>query len=312
MNLCRLLPALPVMLAAFSAGADISVTDSTGNTLHLRTHAQRIVSLAPHITEMLYAAGAGTRVVGVVSYSNYPPAALALPVIGSYTNIDMERLIALRPDLILAWHSGNPAAQMERLQRLGLPVFFSEPHHIEDIPAELERIGRLAGTGESARQAAVHFRQQHESLRRRYAGTRQIRVFYELWDPPLMTINGGQIISDVIRLCGGINVFDDLPSLAPTVDMESVLRADPEVIFTGRDQLTPGEWQAQWQRWPQVSAVKHGHLYMVPPDLVQRHTPRLLQGAAQMCEAMQQARRAPGAPEQPGPATDGKKKTNGR
>ena len=294
MSLRAPLLALTTMLGTTTAGADISVTDVTGNTLSLATHAQRIVSLAPHITEMLYAAGAGDRVVGVVEYSDYPPQARDLPNIGSYANMDMERLIALRPDVVIAWRSGNSTAQVERLQRLGIPVFFSEPRHLDDIPDDIERIGRLAGTGAVAAPVASRFRQQHSELRRRYAGARQVRVFYELWDPPLITINGDQIISDVIRLCGGKNVFDDLPSLAPTVDMESVLRANPEVIFTGRIQMRFADWRAYWQRWSQISAVKHGNLHMIPPDLIQRHTPLILVAAEQMCAAIQQTRAGSG------------------
>lgn len=273
------------------ARADIAADDDAGRTVTLDHPARRVVSLAPHVTELLYAAGAGGYVVGAVDYSDYPEAAKRIPRVGSYTGLDLEAIVALRPDLVVAWQSGNPPAQVERLRALGLAVYVSEPRHIEDVATNIERLGRLAGTTDAALRAARAFRQRHEALRRRYAARPAVTVFYQIWDRPLMTVNGKQLISDVIRLCGGRNVFADLPILAPTVDVEAVLAADPEAIVASGAGAARPEWFDAWRRWPQLKAVRRDNLFVVPPDVLQRHGPRILDGAEHLCADLETARR---------------------
>ena len=280
-----------VALGWFSfARADIAVTDDAGNAVILARPAARIVSLAPHVTELLFAAGAGDRVVAAVEFSNHPEAARQLPRIGSSAAFDLERIAALKPELAIAWGSGNPPGQLAQLRRLGVPVFVSEPRRLGDIPASLRQFGRLAGTAGLAEPAAQDFERRQAALAARHAGQRTVSVFYEIWNQPLMTVGGQHIISDVLALCGGRNVFAALPQPAATVGVEAVLRANPEVIIaSGMDKERP-EWLDDWRRWPQLAAVKHDHLTFVPPDLLQRHTPRLLDGATQVCDALQRAR----------------------
>ena len=277
-------------LACLAARAEIVVTDVSGVTIRLAAPARRIISLAPHITELVYAAGAGDRLVGNVQYGNYPPAASVLPKVGGSAQLDLEAIVALKPDLVLGWQSGNLPAAVSRLRAMGLTVHLLQPNRIDDIAADLERIGRLAGTGKVAVAAANAFRQRYAGLAARYSRRPPVEVFYQIWNQPLMTVNGKQIISDAIRLCGGRNVFAPLPSIAASVTVEAVIAADPEVIVaSGMDEARP-EWLDDWRRWKTLSAVATGNLYFVPPDLIQRHTPRILDGAEQLCTHLEAAR----------------------
>jgi iron complex transport system substrate-binding protein len=197
--------------------------------------------------------------------------------VGSDAHISLESVLALRPDLVVAWPNPGSVRAINRLAELGLPVFRSEPRELEDIATTIERLGVLAGTADDARRAAHAVRARKADLERRYAGRPMVRVFYQVWDRPLLTVNGHHVISKVIALCGGQNVFAALPLIAPEVDAEAVLRANPEVILTSRAAEAP--------KWlPRV------RLYVVPADLIQRHTPRLLDGAEQVCRALEEAR----------------------
>lgn len=286
----RWLTLLITLFMSAGAWAEIVVRDDTGATLRLAAPAQRIVSLAPHITETLYAAGAGPRLVGAVDYSDYPEAAKKLPRIGGYSRLDLEAIAALKPDLIIGWASGNNPAHIAKLRALGLAVFLVQPQRIDDVATQLERFGQLAGTPATARAAAQDFRQRLHALRSQYGARPKVRTFYQIWQQPLMTVGGQQVISDVIRLCGGENVFAGLTSLAPKVSVEAVLAADPEaIIASGMGEARP-EWLDDWRRWPNLTATKRDNLFFIPPDLLQRHTPRLIEGAAQMCAHLEVAR----------------------
>lgn len=270
--------------------AAISVVDDAGHRVTLAAPAKRIISLSPHVTELLYAAGAGEYIVGAVSYSDYPAAAKKLPRVGSYNAFDLEAIVALRPDLIVAWQSANPAAALEKLQALSIPVFFSEPRQLEDVAGNLERLGKLTASEAIANAASMMFRHKLLELRNRYRAVRAVSVFYQVWHRPLMTVNGEHIISQVIELCGGRNVFAGLPVLAPKISLEAVLREDPEVIVAGNSALNHPGWKDDWRRWPALQAVKNNHLFYVNPDIIQRHTPRILQGAEALCKQIETAR----------------------
>ena len=273
-----------------SANAQIELTDDAGQRIVLAEPARRIVSLAPHITEILFAAGAGERVVGVVAYSDYPEAARALPQVGGYTQIDLEAIVGLRPDLVIGWRSGNRDAHLARLQAMGIPVFLNEPRNLDDVARSLEQVGRLAGSEDAARAAATAFRARHAALAARHASQPPVRTFYQIWDRPLMTINDEHLIADVIRLCGGSNVFGSLTQLAPTIGVEAVLAANPEaIVASGMGDARP-EWLDQWARWPQLEATRRDNLFFIPPELIQRHTPRILDGAERLCAQLETAR----------------------
>jgi len=269
--------------------AEISVMDDMGQSVTLAKPAQRIISLAPYITELLFAAGAGEALVGVTEYSDYPEAARALPRVGGGGGFDLEAIVALKPDLVVAWQSGNPRASLDRLQSLGLTVFFSEPRQLDDIPSTLQRLGRLAGTGAVAAAQADSFNARYIELRDKYASRQKVSVFYQIWDQPLMTLNGEHLFSDVLNLCGGVNIFSTLPTLAPQVDIEAVLQANPEVIVIAAD-TNDSPLLEKWQRWPELSAVKQGHVYAIQREQLVRHSPRILDGAEHLCELLEAVR----------------------
>jgi len=281
---------LALLLLTSSATAAVSVVDDAGRTVTLAKPAQRIVSLAPHATELLFAAGAGKAVVGAVRYSDFPEAAKQVPVVGDYNALDLETLLSLKPDLIVAWQSGNPAAAIERLLKFNIPVFLSEPRHLDDIATNLERLGVLTGTQISAAAASAQFRAALQQLRADYSGKAPVTVFYQIWDRPLITLNGAHMISAVLELCGGKNLFAALPVIAPEVSMEAVLAADPDVIIASGSASSEDHGLAQWVRWPALRAVRNKQLYFVEPDNIQRSTPRLLQGAKEICQALEAAR----------------------
>ncbi|AEV24952.1 ABC-type Fe3+-hydroxamate transport system, periplasmic component [Azospira oryzae PS] len=270
--------------------ADIVLKDDTGATLRLPAPARRIVSLAPHVTENLFAAGAGGQVVGTVDYSDYPEAAKKIARVGGYSRLDLEAVAALRPDLIIAWESGNAPGHVAKLRSLGIPVFISQPNRIEDVAELLEKFGQLAGTSAVANGAAARFRARLAEIRKQYSGQPRVPTFYQIWKQPLMSVGRQQIISDVISLCGGSNVFGQVEQMAPKVSEEAVLAANPEaIVASGMGDSRP-EWLDDWKRWKQITAVARDNLFFVPPELIQRHTPRILEGAARLCEHLETAR----------------------
>ncbi len=277
-----------------SATAALSVKDDRGASVVLQQPAHRIVSLAPHATELLFAAGAGNDVVGVV-IGDYPPRARRLPRVGDAFRIDLERLLGLRPDLVVAWQSGNPPADLARIEALGIPLYVTEPRRLEQIAEYLRELGHLAGTEEAARSAAAGYLSALEDLRSRHAGLAPVTVFYQIAAQPLVTVNGTHIISQAMALCGGRNVFAALAPLAPAVSLEAVLDADPQAIVVGSWSADPQLELAPWRRWPQLSAVRTGNLYAIPADYLDRAGPRLLTGVRRLCAALDRTR-AGGAP----------------
>ncbi|SIT48876.1 Vitamin B12-binding protein [Paraburkholderia ribeironis] len=293
-RLAQLVTAASLYAAAPGVHAAITVTDDSGATVTLPAPAQRVISLAPHVTELLYAAGGGAKMVGAVSYSDYPPAARQLPRVGDNKALDLERIVALKPDLIVVWRHGNAQRQLERLRELHVPLFFSEPRHLDDVAVSLMRLGQLLGTSSTADAAAAAYRQDIASLRAQYASRPPVSVFYQVWDRPLMTLNGEHMVSDVIALCGGRNVFAGLQPLVPTVSTEAVLAANPEAIVTAAPGATrPDTALPQldlWRAWPGLSAVANHNLFVIDGDLINRPAPRIAQGAQQLCEDLETAR----------------------
>jgi iron complex transport system substrate-binding protein len=293
---CRRLRSLPLALAlaalawaGMAAGQGVSVTDDAGNVLALPRAARRVVALAPHLTELVFAAGGGERLVGVIRYSDHPSAALALPVVGDAFALNLERIVQLRPDLILVWHSGLGERQRAQLRALKLPVYESEIRRVDDIGTTLHRVGTLLGSPATADAAATELTQRWNALQARYGGRSPVRVFYQLWHQPLITINGEHLIAQAITACGGVNVFAGLAGLTPTVSWEAAAQADPQVIAGARvdGETTP---QGQWARLQQVDAVKHQRYALLPPELLGRMGPRFIDGAQLLCEALDKAR----------------------
>lgn len=286
-----------VALAPMRAAAQqVEVVDDLGERVRLAAPPRRIVSLAPHATELVFAVGAGARLVGAMDHSDYPPAARQLPRVGDSRSIDLEAVAALKPDLVIVWPSGNSPSQVERLAKMGLPVYRSEPRRLSEIADAMRRLGVLLGEAEAARVQAQAFERELTALRRQQEGKAPVRTFYQVWPQPLMTLNDQHLASDVIRLCGGVNVLGALAPLVPTVSTEAVLAAAPELILVS---APPASAQAAqqiqaWRRFGRVAAVAHGQVRAVDPDLLNRPTPRILLGAREVCEALDDARRVLG------------------
>ncbi len=272
------------------AAGPISVRDSAGHALTLHQPARRVVTLAPHLAELVAAAGAGAVLIGVSDFSDFPEAVRRVPSIGGATSLSVEAVVRLRPDLVIAWSSGNPAPKIAAIRRAGIAVFEHEVGRVDDIAATLRTFGVLTDHAAQARQAAAAYAQRLAALRGRYAGRVAVRVFYQIWDLPLLTVGGRHLISDILRACGGVNVFDSHALLVPRISREAVLFADPDLIVaSGMEDERPA-WLDNWRLHPGLAAVRRGRLDFVPAGLLQRPTPRILEGAEILCRRIDAAR----------------------
>ncbi|WP_175710836.1 cobalamin-binding protein [Burkholderia ambifaria] len=299
MNARLLRPLLPLatlvaLVHAPVAHADVTARDDAGNTVTLPAPAQRVISLAPHATELVYAAGGGAKLVGTVTYSDYPAAAQTVPRVGDNKALDLERIAALKPDLIVVWRHGNAERQTDALRALHIPLFLSEPKHLDDVATSLRQLGTLLGTAPVADAAAASFSRDIAALRARYAARAPVTMFFQVWDRPLTTLNGAHLFNEVITLCGGRNVFAALKPLAPSVTDEAVLAANPEAIVTTSAGATRSDAPlpnlARWRAWPALTAVARNNLFAIDGDLLTRPSPRIAQGAAALCEDLEAAR----------------------
>jgi iron complex transport system substrate-binding protein len=288
MKTTMLLAALIAGILSTMAQAAITVKDDAGQTVTVAKPAMRVISMAPSVTELLFAAGGDSRIVGAVNYSDYPEAAKRIPRIGSNREIDMELLISLKPDLIVAWRHNSSERQIDMVRQLGIPVFESDAQTLDAIPVSVERLGQLMGTEVVAKAAAAKLRTQLSSLRKQYAGRAPVRTFYQVWDKPLYTLSGKHILTDAMRLCGGVNIFDKLTVTAPVVTLESVLQENPEVIIATAEKNYGGV--QLWKPYSTLHAVRSNNLFTLDGHLLNRAGPRMIQGTAAMCEVLEQAR----------------------
>lgn len=264
-----------------------AVIDDSGRWVRLSEPAQRVVALAPHLTESLYAIGAGDVLVGRDAASDYPESALALPIMGRLPHLDREAVLAQHPDLLLVWQSGAPDAALDWLNQLGIPIYRSEPQDVEMIVSTLERLGTLTGREVRAHELAQQLSQRWDVLGERYGLKRPLSVFVQVWAQPLITLGGDQAMTRALNQCGGVNLFADQTTLAPRVSLESVLAREPEVILGSADQKVSLQ---QWRQWPQLPAIRSGNLMLLPKDLLSRMGPRFIEGAERLCRQLDQAR----------------------
>jgi iron complex transport system substrate-binding protein len=263
--------------------------DDSNKDIEFAKPAQRIVALAPFITELVYAAGAGDRLVGASAYSDYPASARSLPVVGDAVALNLEQLLSLKPDLVITWTSGNRAANTARVESLGIRVLSVDAQSLNDIPRLLRLIGAAAGSIGQAEQAARNFEQRLLSIQNRYAGRRPVSVFLEVWHRPLMTVNGSHFASRAVEVCGGKNIFAEVSGLTPEVGMEEIFSRDPEAIVGGGSATSKAQLLRDWQQ-SGVRAVKQDHVFYIHPDLIQRPTPRILDGVEKICADLQKVR----------------------
>ena len=279
-----------MLLAPPELVAPICVVDDLEVEVCLDQPAKRIATLSPGATELAFAAGAGDKVVAVVNYSDYPEAALKLPLVGNHTRIDLEALLALKPDLVITWRTGNPPAQMEMLRALGLPMFAIEPRTFEGVSKVIEQLSTLAGTEQEGFAEAERFRKGIAEIAEQYRDAEPVPVFYQVWQTPLMTINDDHLIGKVVQLCGGVNVFGDMPRLVPRISAEVVLEADPHAIITGSVEGIEDNQLDRWKSYTGMTAVAKNNLFFVPASPISRPTPRLLEASRDICERLDVAR----------------------
>ena len=268
----------------------ITVQDFSGREVTLDQPAKRIVALAPHIVENLYSAGAGDKLVGVVSYSDFPDEAKNVPEVGTYNAFSLEQVLALNPDLVVMWGSGNGMQTLSTFEALGIPVYVSELRQLSDVPKSIRNLSQLAGTPAIGEAEASRIETELNALHRRYGEKRSLSVLYQIWNDPLQTVNGEHLISEIISLCGGYNIFGDARSLAPRVSIESVLLRDPDaIVASGMGEARP-EWLDQWRAYPSLTAVADEALFFVNPDHLQRPSARIVLGAQSLCQQLDQIR----------------------
>jgi iron complex transport system substrate-binding protein len=280
---------LSLLTPSFAQAEGLCIGDALNQKVCLAEPAQRIVSLSPGATELLFSAGAGDRLVAASAWSDYPAEAEDLPQVGDSNRLDLEAIVSLAPDLVVAWVDGNSRSQLERLSDLGISVFWLAPRTFDDIAEAVSDLALLTGSPALGNEQADAFRAEMAALEARYADARPVKVFYQVWDQPLMTVNREELISKAITLCGGVNVFGGLPRLVPRISREAVLEANPEAIITAGSS-DDRQWLEAWREFPGLAAVAAGNLFLEPPDLLARPTLRMAAGARHLCQTLEQAR----------------------
>ncbi len=281
---------LALVFWSTAGAANVCAKDDIGAEICLDQSAERVISLSPGATELLFSAGAGKQVKAVSAWSDYPPEAAELPQVGDSNRLDLEAIVTLKPDLVVAWADGNSATQLAKIEDLGTPVFWLQPRTFEDIASAVDRLAVLTGHENIGSERASGFLSAIAGLRERYQNVTPVRVFYQVWHQPLMTINDEELIGRAITLCGGDNVFGHLSRLVPRLSTEAVLEANPDAIITGGKGDADRRWLDEWQRFPELKAVARNNLFLVSPSLIQRPTLRMFEGAKELCQVLEQAR----------------------
>jgi iron complex transport system substrate-binding protein len=287
-SLWALMGAFTVFCLTPAAAAPISLRDDLDRPVALKQPAQRIVTLAPFLTELVFSAGAGGRIVGVSAFSDYPPEARTLPQVSTAAGFSIEGIAALKPDLVVVWRDSARREEIERITRFGAAVFVAHARNFEDVPRLMRSIGALTGR-DVGRQVAA-YQDKLTSLRRAHAGQRKMTVLLEIWNRPLTTIAGRHFMNEALEICGARNVFQDLEGVAPVVPWEEVYRRDPEAIVGASSALSAEEFRANWRERSTLAAVKADRLVYVDADRIQRLTARTPDGIAALCEALERVR----------------------
>jgi len=275
---------LAIFAPSMTAWGSIVVTDDDNRHITLPHPPKRIISLAPGATEMLFAAGAAPFIIGTVEYSDTPAAALKVPRIGDGIAVDMERVVAMRPDIVVVWPGGGNPAQIAKLESLGLPLYRQQVDTLADLPASLRRLGALAGTQLAAERSARDIEARLAELKRRYGGGARLSVLMQVWDHPIYTVGGKHLITDSLRLCGARNIFADLPEMGPAVDTEAVIARDPDVIVAAAPAGAAREWLAQWRKFPSLRAVRSGRLIAFEDQGLSRLGPSVVTATEALCK----------------------------
>ncbi|MDC2890109.1 cobalamin-binding protein [Psychrosphaera sp. G1-22] len=272
-----------ILTCLISFGLTVSSSGMAASKANIKP-ATRIIALAPHIVESLFDIGAGDKIVATVDYADYPVEALDIPRVGGYYGIQMEKILALKPDLIIVWKGGNQDADIAQLEKLGLPVIYSEPTSLSGVTAELRMFGELTGLSHNAEVLADQFEDDLEIIQRRYGNRHPVDVFYQLWSEPMMTVNKNTWINQLIETCGGVNVFANNPTEYPQISIENVIVAQPSIIIMPQEKSDKPQPKIDWQKWTVVPAVKNNQFMEVDADLIHRFSRRMLIGLGDMCK----------------------------
>lgn len=272
-----------------TAVAEIILHDDTGQRLVFEAPVQRVVTLAPHLAEQVFDVGAGEQLVGTVEWSNKPAAAQAVPRVGDSFRVDAERIIALQPDIVLAWGGGTPSSVIEQLRALDLPVAVLSPTDLPSIARHMQWLGALTGQMSEAEKKSRRYLELLSKLRTQYSQRRPVRVFYQISSQPIFTVGAGHTISEMIEVCGGRNIFADLDSRAHSVSREAVISRDPEAIVVGLYEGSEND-REQWQRWETMTATRAGNLLGIDAEKIARSTASILEGGRELCAALELAR----------------------
>jgi iron complex transport system substrate-binding protein len=298
-------------LASAAVFAATTITDDTGQRVTLPNLPQRIISLAPGATEMLFAAGAGNRLIATVEFSDQPAEAKRVPRIGDVTAIDMERLVALHPDLVVAWPGGGNPAQIEKIAQLGIPIYRQQVNRLADLPGSLRRLGALTSDESTAEQAARALAAELARITREYGAGRRaagvpaagatgadataagmpttgapLTVLLEVWNRPIYTVGGGHLMSDALTSCGVRNVFEDLKELGPVISTEAVIARNPDIIVASAPPGQGASWLAQWKRFGSLNAVRTGRLIAFEDQGLNRLGPSVVPATEALCKAL--------------------------
>ncbi|MCU4674653.1 cobalamin-binding protein [Catenovulum sp. 2E275] len=279
-----------LVCCGLSASIAISFVANADDTNSAENKTVRVIATAPHIVEMLYAIEAGDNIVGTTEHSDYPQAAQKIPRIGNYAGLQIEKILALKPDYIVAWKTGNPPQDLARLEKLGIPIIYSEPNGLESVAQELKMLGKITHKTAQAEQAAQAYLDKLAVLRKKYQNTQTLTVFYQLWAAPLTTIANQAWPQHLLNVCNVTNPFVDLQGDYPQISIEHVLVQQPQVIIIPSSLAEPNEMKGFWQKYPQIPAVKNEQIKLVNSDKLHRMTPRSLDELEVMCDKLNQAR----------------------
>jgi len=290
-NFLQLVIMSTLLTVAFSKSYALNFAESdVAADVKSKQNIQRIVALAPHIVEMLFDIGAGDKIVGTVAYADFPKAALEIPRVGSYHGMQIEKILALAPDLVIVWKSGNSQSDIDKMKRLGLNVVFSNPENINDVATELRYFGQLIHHQTQAEVVALAYELRLKKLRVENMNKQAVPVFYQLWSEPMMTINGTTWINQLIEVCQGVNVFADNATPYPKLSIENVIVAQPHLMILPDENSDKPQPIIDWSKWPEIPAVKNDKFIHVDADLLHRFSTRMLSGIEDMCEKIDQHR----------------------
>ncbi|MFK0569716.1 cobalamin-binding protein [Endozoicomonas sp.] len=275
------------------------VKDMSDRSVCLNTRSPKIISLSPGSTELLFAAGAGDRVIAVDQHSDFPEAVKKLPNVGGYPNVNIEAIVAMKPDLVVVWTAGNSQKIIRQLESIGISTFHIDVVDFAGIERAIRSLGQVAGTEKEAGRVVDEFSTRLKALQSNYGQREPVSVFFEIWRSPLMTVGNEQVIDDVISLCGGQNIYGDVSERVPEIGIESLISRNPQVIIgsdpRGDTPETRKDLMNYWSQWENLQAVRKQQLFSVPSDVIARPTPRMLDGAEMICRQLQAVRTGSGS-----------------